>query len=900
MGPCDHSYFGCASIQRDFYLRPDGDSIQSNTEDGSLTRLDPLYPTHSSHSLGLKRIISGLNRKSHHSGKDSGQENGGAKGYRQRQSHDLFSDQGLENESAKNTIFGARGSRRRAQKPLNTNDSLKSSAIYATSKSDSVPYGDNSRDLWGNKCSGLAESELAAISRNLRSGSFNIPYRNGTPYGRPHELVKSTCNACRHMSISVNPPAQMHLKRLKARAESSANDGESQVLQLLQSHTRHVHFNQRRQLSEPGGLIRKRHSHYCEQEQSNSSFITRSPYPQSSPSMTDSRCFTNYALHPDTADMINRSLEQLHINHSGQITDAGALRSVPPRPVAEPSRQVPVKSSPITDAAELTLNRSAVGSCSPVVCSCPYHLDYPPCSLHEIPVPTVAHPAPQSPHPAAVHRTHCSVQPSPPCTMSGRLTEESVTDQCNHRRSTEIPDVNPYEVEKHEPPRSKSLTKSLSCYALKFFGSHHSYLRNRTGGKNDTSAFIQAKQKNRGKQGSIASSTSSTNNVFINSDTNTRIDKQHNVRVSAETEPNSEEQKTNANAFVNASTSLSVTGRGGGIVQTSNMARDGSIVWCDAHKKPGRPAPINCPNYLVKNVSNHSIQSDHAYITDPTPSNITSQCDLTVNRPDEPIRGVMFSSYSHYTYKPDLSDQWSKDEGSLPTAFSRLTHSEPRQQPILKAGTSELLRCLSFFVVARLQLGGLNPSKDVRAQNRLRCLSPSVIVGWIKAIDRALLLQGWSELAFINPPHVVFLFMLLKECLDYNISSERELHTVVMACLYLSYSYMGNEISYPLKPFLVAETNQLLIQNGEVNRKLLEGEGALMNGYESSLRTKVIDQVRNRFWQYCLRIINSKSSEMLQINANPVRFTELFAELRSYESLVVPLNMPMRVINTPK
>ena len=29
------------------------------------------------------------------------------------------------------------------------------------------------------------------------------------------------------------------------------------------------------------------------------------------------------------------------------------------------------------------------------------------------------------------------------------------------------------------------------------------------------------------------------------------------------------------------------------------------------------------------------------------------------------------------------------------------------------------------------------------------------------------------------------------------------LQAVVLACLYLSYSYMGNEISYPLKPFLV-------------------------------------------------------------------------------------------------
>lgn len=373
------------------------------------------------------------------------------------------------------------------------------------------------------------------------------------------------------------------------------------------------------------------------------------------------------------------------------------------------------------------------------------------------------------------------------------------------------------------------------------------------------------------------------------------------MRMSSETDPVSEEQKINTNVTSGVNTNTSLAARSGTVVQTSNPTRDGAIVWCDAHKKPGRPAPISCVDYPIKNVSNPSSHSEHTRRTEPGHSNITSQCDLAVCRTAEAGRSPMFSSYSHYTYKPDLSDQWPKVEGSLPTVFSRLTHSDSRQQPILKAGTSELLRCLSFFVVARLQLGGLNSSKDVRGQNRLRSLPPSVIVGWIKAIDRALLLQGWSELAFINPPHVVFLFMLLKECLDYNISSERELHTIVMACLYLSYSYMGNEISYPLKPFLVAETNQLLIQNGETSRKLLEGEGALMNGYESSLRTKVIDQVRNRFWQYCLRIINSKSTEMLQINADPVRFTELFAELRSYESLVAPLNMPIRVMsNTPK
>ena len=36
-----------------------------------------------------------------------------------------------------------------------------------------------------------------------------------------------------------------------------------------------------------------------------------------------------------------------------------------------------------------------------------------------------------------------------------------------------------------------------------------------------------------------------------------------------------------------------------------------------------------------------------------------------------------------------------------------------------------------------------------------------------------------------------------------SVENERDLHAYVLTCLYLSYSYMGNEISYPLKPFLV-------------------------------------------------------------------------------------------------
>jgi hypothetical protein len=55
---------------------------------------------------------------------------------------------------------------------------------------------------------------------------------------------------------------------------------------------------------------------------------------------------------------------------------------------------------------------------------------------------------------------------------------------------------------------------------------------------------------------------------------------------------------------------------------------------------------------------------------------------------------------------------------------------------------------------------------------------------------------------------VVFVYMLVRDLVHEDIRSEQELQAVVLTCLYLSYSYMGNEISYPLKPFLVEDNKE--------------------------------------------------------------------------------------------
>lgn len=64
----------------------------------------------------------------------------------------------------------------------------------------------------------------------------------------------------------------------------------------------------------------------------------------------------------------------------------------------------------------------------------------------------------------------------------------------------------------------------------------------------------------------------------------------------------------------------------------------------------------------------------------------------------------------------------------------------------------------------------------------------------------------FQDVGFINPANVVFVYMLVRELVDGEETKETELQAAVLTCLYLSYSYMGNEISYPLKPFLVEDS----------------------------------------------------------------------------------------------
>ncbi|VDN82574.1 unnamed protein product [Brugia pahangi] len=166
------------------------------------------------------------------------------------------------------------------------------------------------------------------------------------------------------------------------------------------------------------------------------------------------------------------------------------------------------------------------------------------------------------------------------------------------------------------------------------------------------------------------------------------------------------------------------------------------------------------------------------------------------------------------------------------TAKALVPNDNVKRRTVIQASTSELLRGLGQYL-----------SK----QCHIRHFEPAQLVMWLRTVDRALLLQGWQDVAFINPANLVFVYMLVKSMVSNNetIKTVEELQSVVLTCLYISYSYVGNEISYPLKPFLV-------------------------------------DQDRDRFWDRCVQIVNERSADMLRLNSSTTYFTEVFAELKHY------------------
>lgn len=106
----------------------------------------------------------------------------------------------------------------------------------------------------------------------------------------------------------------------------------------------------------------------------------------------------------------------------------------------------------------------------------------------------------------------------------------------------------------------------------------------------------------------------------------------------------------------------------------------------------------------------------------------------------------------------------------------------------------------------------------------------SEVVGWVRQVDRSLQLSGWTVNSFLMESHIVFTYVILQAAFElFTLYSLVDLKEVFYLCLYISYTYNANEISYPLRPFLVKSD-------------------------------------RVAFWDKCLRLSMSATSHMLRLN----------------------------------
>lgn len=122
--------------------------------------------------------------------------------------------------------------------------------------------------------------------------------------------------------------------------------------------------------------------------------------------------------------------------------------------------------------------------------------------------------------------------------------------------------------------------------------------------------------------------------------------------------------------------------------------------------------------------------------------------------------------------------------------------------------------------------------------------SASEVAMWVRCADRALQLNGWTINSFLLESHVVFTYMLISKAFQhFHVRTLTDVKELVLMCLYISYTYNANEISYPLRPFLVK-------------------------------------QDRASFWDKCTRLSLGASSEMLRLNQDVSYYSETLSSLK--------------------
>lgn len=123
--------------------------------------------------------------------------------------------------------------------------------------------------------------------------------------------------------------------------------------------------------------------------------------------------------------------------------------------------------------------------------------------------------------------------------------------------------------------------------------------------------------------------------------------------------------------------------------------------------------------------------------------------------------------------------------------------------------------------------------------------TPSEIAMWVRCADRALQLNGWTVNSFLMESHVVFTYLLLTQAFQrFTFKTLVDVKEMVLMCLYISYTYNANEISYPLRPFLVK-------------------------------------QDKSAFWDKCTSLSLGASTHMLKLNREGTFYADVLATLKS-------------------
>ncbi len=128
--------------------------------------------------------------------------------------------------------------------------------------------------------------------------------------------------------------------------------------------------------------------------------------------------------------------------------------------------------------------------------------------------------------------------------------------------------------------------------------------------------------------------------------------------------------------------------------------------------------------------------------------------------------------------------------------------------------------------------------------------SPNEVAMWVRCADRALQLNGWTINSFLLESHVIFTYMLIASAIrhGYELYTLTDVKELVLMCLYVSYTYNANEISYPLRPFLVK-------------------------------------QDRASFWDKCTSVSLSASSSMLKLNRDRAYYSDVLSSLKRVTSV---------------